>query len=257
MSAGQEDERIGRSCDGSHRRRRDRALPVEQKSQLTRAVIASTIGTTIEWYDFFLYSTVTGLVFAKLYLPGVRSAGRHAAGVRHLCGRLCRAAGRRRDLRPLRRPHRPQVGADRDAAADGHRDVSRGVRADLCADRHLGRGHPDRPALHPGRRASAASGAARCCWRWSGRGPTSIAASSPRGRNSACRPDCSSRTWRCWRSARSPATQFLDWGWRIPFFLSIVLVGDRPLDPARHSRDADVRAAGGGEARSRRRRCSR
>jgi metabolite-proton symporter len=32
-------------------------------------VIASTIGTTIEWYDFFLYSTVTGLVFAKLFFP--------------------------------------------------------------------------------------------------------------------------------------------------------------------------------------------
>jgi metabolite-proton symporter len=37
--------------------------------QLRRAVIASTIGTTIEWYDFFLYSIVTGLVFAKLYFP--------------------------------------------------------------------------------------------------------------------------------------------------------------------------------------------
>jgi len=33
------------------------------------AIIASTVGTTIEWYDFFLYSTVTGLVFAKLYFP--------------------------------------------------------------------------------------------------------------------------------------------------------------------------------------------
>src|SRR5713226_10238460 len=39
------------------------------RGQLRRAVIASTIGTTIEWYDFFLYSTVTGLVFAKLYFP--------------------------------------------------------------------------------------------------------------------------------------------------------------------------------------------
>src|SRR5882757_2850821 len=37
--------------------------------QLRRAVLASTIGTAIEWYDFFLYSTVTGLVFAKLYFP--------------------------------------------------------------------------------------------------------------------------------------------------------------------------------------------
>jgi metabolite-proton symporter len=41
----------------------------EHKTQLRRAVIASTIGTAIEWYDFFLYSTVTGLVFAKLYFP--------------------------------------------------------------------------------------------------------------------------------------------------------------------------------------------
>ena len=37
--------------------------------QLRRAVIASTIGTTIEWYDFFLYSTVTGLVFGRLFFP--------------------------------------------------------------------------------------------------------------------------------------------------------------------------------------------
>jgi metabolite-proton symporter len=39
------------------------------RSQLRRAVVASTIGTTIEWYDFFLYSTITGLVFAKLFFP--------------------------------------------------------------------------------------------------------------------------------------------------------------------------------------------
>ena len=37
---------------------------------LTRAAIAATIGTTIEWYDFFLYGTATGLVFASLYFPG-------------------------------------------------------------------------------------------------------------------------------------------------------------------------------------------
>ncbi|MGF6931475.1 metabolite-proton symporter [Paraburkholderia sp. UCT70] len=41
----------------------------EARRQLRRAVIASTIGTTIEWYDFFLYSIVTGLVFAKLFFP--------------------------------------------------------------------------------------------------------------------------------------------------------------------------------------------
>src|SRR6201998_2248856 len=41
----------------------------EHRSQLRKAVIASTIGTTIEWYDFLLYSTVTGLVFGKLFFP--------------------------------------------------------------------------------------------------------------------------------------------------------------------------------------------
>src|SRR6201988_5458170 len=41
----------------------------EHGRQLRRAVLAGTIGTAIEWYDFFLYSTVTGLVFAKLYFP--------------------------------------------------------------------------------------------------------------------------------------------------------------------------------------------
>jgi hypothetical protein len=47
------------------------ALPdFEHRRKLRRAVIASTIGTTIEWYDFLLYSIASGLVFAKLYFPG-------------------------------------------------------------------------------------------------------------------------------------------------------------------------------------------
>src|SRR6185437_11490112 len=41
----------------------------EHRAQLRRAVIASTVGTTIEWYDFLLYGTVTGLVFGKLFFP--------------------------------------------------------------------------------------------------------------------------------------------------------------------------------------------
>ena len=41
----------------------------EHSAQLRKAVIASTIGTAIEWYDFFLYGTAAGLVFGKLYFP--------------------------------------------------------------------------------------------------------------------------------------------------------------------------------------------
>jgi MFS family permease len=42
---------------------------VEHSRQLRRALIASTVGTTIEWYDFLLYGQVTGLVFGKLFFP--------------------------------------------------------------------------------------------------------------------------------------------------------------------------------------------
>src|SRR5258708_23174779 len=41
----------------------------EHGRQLRRAVLAGAVGTAIEWYDFFLYSTVTGLVFARLFFP--------------------------------------------------------------------------------------------------------------------------------------------------------------------------------------------
>ena len=42
----------------------------EHRAHLRRAMIASTVGTTIEWYDFLLYGQVTALVFGKLFFPG-------------------------------------------------------------------------------------------------------------------------------------------------------------------------------------------
>jgi metabolite-proton symporter len=41
----------------------------EHSTQLRKAVIAATIGTTIEWYDFFIYGTAAGLIFPKLFFP--------------------------------------------------------------------------------------------------------------------------------------------------------------------------------------------
>ncbi|WP_158922243.1 MFS transporter [Acidisphaera sp. S103] len=41
----------------------------EHRAQLRKAVIAATVGTTIEWYDFFIYGTAAGLVFPKLFFP--------------------------------------------------------------------------------------------------------------------------------------------------------------------------------------------
>src|SRR3954447_10450987 len=42
---------------------------LEHRSQVRKAALASTVGTTIEWYDFFLYNTAAALIFPALFFP--------------------------------------------------------------------------------------------------------------------------------------------------------------------------------------------
>ncbi len=44
--------------------------PVAHRRMLLRAVVASAAGTTIEWYDFFLYGVAAALVFPQKFFPG-------------------------------------------------------------------------------------------------------------------------------------------------------------------------------------------
>src|SRR3954462_7698989 len=39
------------------------------RSQRTKAAVARTVGSTIEWYDFFLYGTAAALIFPKVFFP--------------------------------------------------------------------------------------------------------------------------------------------------------------------------------------------
>jgi MFS family permease len=41
----------------------------EHRRQVRKAAIASTVGTTIEWYDYFLYGTAAALVFPDVFFP--------------------------------------------------------------------------------------------------------------------------------------------------------------------------------------------
>jgi MFS family permease len=123
----------------------------DHRAQLRRAVIASAVGTAIEWYDFQLYNQAAALVFGKLFFPrsdplvGVMQA----FGV-YFVGYLARPIG---------------------AAIFGHFGDRIGRKKTLittllmtgfvtfavglvptCQYRHLGRRSPDHPPHRPRRR---------------------------------------------------------------------------------------------------------
>src|ERR687887_1174907 len=43
---------------------------IRQPPSVRRVIVASLIGTSLEWYDFFIYGTAAALVFNKLFFPG-------------------------------------------------------------------------------------------------------------------------------------------------------------------------------------------
>jgi len=68
--------------------------PAGDPKLLRRVIAASFIGTTIEWYDFFLYSTAAALVFNKQYFPELDPAvGTMAAFGTYAVGFFARPLG--------------------------------------------------------------------------------------------------------------------------------------------------------------------
>ena len=45
-------------------------MSASDEKTIRKVVVSALVGATIEWYDFFLYGVVAGIVFNKLYFPG-------------------------------------------------------------------------------------------------------------------------------------------------------------------------------------------
>src|SRR5262245_51291126 len=43
--------------------------PEVRRRMMVRALVASAVGTVVEWYDFFLYGVVAALVFPQVFFP--------------------------------------------------------------------------------------------------------------------------------------------------------------------------------------------
>jgi MFS family permease len=66
----------------------------EERRQVRLALISSAVGTSIEWYDFFLYGTAAALVFPKLFFPeSSDQAGTLAAFATYAVGFAARPVG--------------------------------------------------------------------------------------------------------------------------------------------------------------------
>src|ERR1700712_677234 len=66
----------------------------EHRRQGRLAAPASTVGTTIEWYDFFLYNTAAALIFPALFFPeSTAYAGRLESFATYAVGFAARPVG--------------------------------------------------------------------------------------------------------------------------------------------------------------------
>ena len=73
---------------------RDDQAGALRRKQVRRAMIAGTVGTSIEWYDFFLYGTAAALVFPHLFFPGASAyAGALASFATYAVGFAARPVG--------------------------------------------------------------------------------------------------------------------------------------------------------------------
>src|SRR5215475_9737217 len=95
-----------------------------------RVILASSVGTIFEWYDFYLYATMARFFAAPGFPPGNDTAALLSAFA-NLCRGLPHPSVRRRHLWTHRGPGRTQVHVPRHHLCDGSGDLCRRAAAHL------------------------------------------------------------------------------------------------------------------------------
>ena len=187
-----------------------------------RILLASLIGTTIEFFDFYIYATAAVLVFPKLFFPG-RSGHRDAAVVGDICAGVLCTADRFGIVRAFRRSDRPQGHLGDGAAHHGYFDCAHRAAADLCIHRRLAPGLLALCRIGQGLGLGGEWGGAVLLatenappgkLAWYGSFPQLGAPLGFLFSNGAF----------LFISTRLSPAQLFSWGWRVPFLASAVLV---------------------------------
>lgn len=192
--------------------------------ELVRAVIASTIGTTVEWYDFFLYGSAAALVLPRLYFSDLDpSLARILSWVTFYVGFLGRPLG---------------------AAIFGHYGDRIGRKALLVTTMMVMGVSTTAIGLVPSYASIGMwgavlltilrmmqgiavggewSGSVLMAAEWAAPGRRGLASSFPQ-MGSPLGMIMANSALAVMTSVQDDAT-FLSWGWRVPFLLSLVLIG--------------------------------
>jgi hypothetical protein len=193
------------------------------QSGLRRVVSASMAGTIVEWYEFFLYATAATLVFNLIMFPPSDDpyAGIIAAFVTYAVGFVARPSAASSSATSATSTVARSSCSWPSSSSAWRR--SSWVPADLPAGRLLGAGAAGAAALRPGLRRRRRMGRRRAA-----------------GRRAL--PDKTRGFWASFPQAAVPignlvatvvllvlsrtlsAEAFLAWGWRVGFWLSVVIV---------------------------------
>ena len=97
----------------------DAAAQETGRSGVGKIALASLVGTTIEFYDFYIFGTAAALVFGPMFFPKSAPETQTAQRLCHVRHRLPRPPARLVSVRPFRRPDRTQVDAGRNLLTMG------------------------------------------------------------------------------------------------------------------------------------------